>query len=102
MDGALREAAGLPDVTPEHLAQWDDIKAWLRQLADLMAPLERRDPPFHKRPGMPHKDVHFVEPRLVGNFVFAEWTDGGQLRAPAFKGLRDDKDARDVVREVPS
>lgn len=74
----------------------------LHRLAELLTPLEQPDPPFHKRPGMPRKDVHFVEPRLVGDFVFAEWTDGGQLRAPAFKGLRDDKDARDVVRERPS
>jgi bifunctional non-homologous end joining protein LigD len=74
----------------------------LHQLAELLAPLERPEAPFHKRPGMPHKDVHFVEPRIVGDFVFAEWTDGGQLRAPAFKGLRDDKDPGDVVRERPS
>jgi bifunctional non-homologous end joining protein LigD len=41
-----------------------------------------------------------VEPRLVGEFEFAEWTQAGDLRAPSFKGLREDKDPRQVVREV--
>ena len=51
--------------------------------------------------GKPPRDAHFVEPKLVGEFKFAEWTKGGQLRAPVFKGLRDDKDPREVVRERP-
>jgi bifunctional non-homologous end joining protein LigD len=42
-----------------------------------------------------------VEPRLVAEFEFAEWTKAGELRSPSYKGLREDKDARDVVREVP-
>jgi bifunctional non-homologous end joining protein LigD len=46
--------------------------------------------------------VHWVGPRLVAQIAFAEWTDDGQLRQPRFQGLRDDKDPKDVVREVPS
>lgn len=76
--------------------------ATLRHLAELMGPLERREAPFDRRPGLPSSNVHFVEPRLVGQFEFAEWTEGGQLRAPAFKGLRDDKDPRSVTREHPA
>lgn len=41
----------------------------------------------------------WVEPALVGSFEFTEWTREGTLRQPAFKGLRDDKDPREVVRE---
>lgn len=41
----------------------------------------------------------WVSPELVGDFEFTEWTREGTLRQPAFKGLREDKDARDVVRE---
>jgi bifunctional non-homologous end joining protein LigD len=71
----------------------------LERLARLMAPLARDTSPFDA--GQPPRDAHFVEPKLVGEFRFAEWTKGGQLRAPAFKGLRDDKDPREVVRERP-
>lgn len=42
----------------------------------------------------------WVEPRIVAEFEFTEWTREGTLRQPAFKGLRDDKDPREVVRET--
>jgi bifunctional non-homologous end joining protein LigD len=71
----------------------------LERLARLMAPLARDSSPFDV--GQPPRGAHFVEPKLVGEFRFAEWTKAGQLRAPAFKGLRDDKDAGEVVRERP-
>ena len=41
----------------------------------------------------------FCEPELVCEVEFTEWTFEGTLRQPAFKGLRDDKDPREVVRE---
>ena len=41
----------------------------------------------------------FVEPRYVAEVEFTEWTREGRLRHPSFKGLREDKDARTVVRE---
>ena len=40
-----------------------------------------------------------MQPRLVVEVAFTEWTTSGRLRAPAYKGLRDDKDPADVVRE---
>ncbi len=46
--------------------------------------------------------VHWVEPQLVGQVGFSEWTDDGQLRHPRFQGLRDDKNPGEVVRELPS
>ena len=47
-------------------------------------------------------DVVWVEPELVCEVAFAEWTHDGHLRAPSFQGLRDDKSARDVRRERPA
>jgi bifunctional non-homologous end joining protein LigD len=41
----------------------------------------------------------FVEPRLVAEVEFREWTRGGNLRQPSYKGLREDKPAEEVVRE---
>ena len=73
--------------------------AMLARLAELMRPLERERSPFDV--GRPPPGAHFVEPRLVGEFEFAEWTDEGKVRAGVFKGLRADKDPREVVRERP-
>ena len=74
--------------------------ATLAQLEALMKPLERSEPAFES--GRLPSRAHFVEPRLVAEFEFSEWTRAGELRAPSFKGLREDKDARDVVRESPA
>jgi bifunctional non-homologous end joining protein LigD len=49
----------------------------------------------------PPRAAHFIEPKLVCEVEFNEWTKAGQLRAPSFKGLRNDKNPRQVVREVP-
>jgi len=46
-------------------------------------------------------DVVWVEPKLVAEVEFAEWTHDGRLRAPAYLALREDKDAREVHRELP-
>ena len=47
----------------------------------------------------PPKGTQFVEPELVAHVEFGEWTRTGTLRAPVFRGLREDVDAHDVVRE---
>ena len=44
-------------------------------------------------------DVVWVEPRLVAEVRFAEWTHDGRLRAPVYQGLREDKEASEVQRE---
>jgi bifunctional non-homologous end joining protein LigD len=70
----------------------------LDRLAGLLAPLQRDGSPFAGRPKLP-RDAVFVEPRLVAEVEFREWTPDGMLRAPSYKGLRDDKPAELVVRE---
>jgi bifunctional non-homologous end joining protein LigD len=71
----------------------------LRRLSELMEPLRRDDSPFEGR--QPPRETVFVEPRLVAEIEFNEWTSAGTLRHPSFKGLRDDKDAAEVIREEP-
>jgi bifunctional non-homologous end joining protein LigD len=73
-----------------------------RDLAMLIKELEkrRRDTSPFKTPPSPPRGVIFAEPGLVAEIEFTEWTREGILRNPAYKGLRDDKPARDVVREV--
>jgi bifunctional non-homologous end joining protein LigD len=74
------------------------------KLMRLLKPLERSSPPFAVVPKMPKirkGDVVWVEPKLVCEVEFAEWTHDGRLRAPSYQGLREDKTAEDVVREQP-
>ena len=78
----------------------DDID----ELLAALEPLRREQTPFAVVPKMPRVrrgDVTWVEPRLVCEVEFAEWTYDGHLRAPSFQGLRDDKPAGEVRRETP-
>lgn len=71
-----------------------------RELRARVDKLERKTAPFDGRPpGLAR--AHWVEPELVAEAVFSEWTPDGKLRHPSFKGLREDKPAREIVREVP-
>ena len=76
-----------------------------RDIDELLAKLEllrRETSPFPVVPKMPKVrkgDVVWVEPKLVCEVAFAEWTHEGHVRAPSFQGLRDDKPAEAVVRE---
>ena len=72
-------------------------------LEDLGAELEALEirRPLSARLGLP-RQAHWVRPRLVGQFAFSEWTRDGKLRHPRYLGLRDDKPAAEVVREVAS
>jgi bifunctional non-homologous end joining protein LigD len=74
-----------------------------RTLRSLRASLDKleRDTPAFSHGDPPHAGVHWVEPRLVCQIEFAEWTRDGLLRQPRYEGLRDDKDASEVVRETP-
>jgi bifunctional non-homologous end joining protein LigD len=59
----------------------------LKELHARLAPLERDECPFVNRPRWPH--LHFVEPVLVCEVEFTEWTEERTLRHPVFKGLRE-------------
>jgi bifunctional non-homologous end joining protein LigD len=78
-----------------------------RTIDELLAklrPLERESSPFADVPKMPKVrkgGVVWVDPKLVCEVEFLEWTHDGHLRAPSFQGLRDDKPARAVRREAP-
>jgi DNA ligase D-like protein (predicted ligase) len=74
----------------------------LRSMHDRLNSLERSKPPFRHAKLLPARDVHWAEPDLVCEVDFTEWTRDGQLRHPRFKGLREDKSPREVVRERPS
>jgi bifunctional non-homologous end joining protein LigD len=70
----------------------------LNELLGKLEPLRRDTSPFGSAPKLP-REVVFVEPSLVAEIEFREWTNEGVLRAPSFKGLREDKSPREVVLE---
>jgi DNA ligase D-like protein (predicted ligase) len=71
----------------------------LRHLAASLAPLERASSPFSDE--VKERNTTWVDPDLVAQVGFSEWTRDGRLRHPRFLGLRDDKPASEVVREKP-
>jgi bifunctional non-homologous end joining protein LigD len=76
----------------------------IEKLLAKLRPLERKTSPFRTPPKMAkvrREDVVWVEPKLVAQVEFAEWTHDGRLRAPSYKGLREDKEATEARREEP-
>jgi bifunctional non-homologous end joining protein LigD len=74
--------------------------ATLERLGARLSRLERESSPFAG--GDPVRRAHWVRPELVAQVAFTEWTRDGRLRHPRFLGLRNDKRAREVVRERPA
>jgi bifunctional non-homologous end joining protein LigD len=70
----------------------------IERLTPMLTARSRDETPFDvgrpKRPG-----ARFCDPELVCEVQFSEWTHEGTLRQPSYKGLREDKDPREVVRE---
>ncbi len=73
----------------------------LRSLHGEMTDMEQDKAPFDVG-DLPRSGVHWIEPSLVAQIGFSEWTRDGQLRHPRFQGLRRDKAATEVIREVPT
>jgi bifunctional non-homologous end joining protein LigD len=79
-------------------------EAEIEKLMKLLKPLERPTSPFPTVPKMPRirkGDVVWVEPKLVCEVEFVEWTHDGHLRAPSYQGLREDKSPDEVRPEIP-
>jgi bifunctional non-homologous end joining protein LigD len=74
-------------------------RATLLDLGARLRALRRDDPPFADAASIKERGVTWVEPELVAEVGFTEWTGAGRLRHPRFLGLRDDKAATEVVRE---
>ena len=73
--------------------------ALLLSLRERLNPLGIDHPPFTKGAGLPRAGAHWVQPKVVVQVAFTEWTVHGKLRHPRLLGLRIDKSARQVTRE---
>jgi bifunctional non-homologous end joining protein LigD len=76
-------------------------QAELRRVGSILDPLATDQCPFDPRPPRPvDRAAHYVDPVLVAEVEFGEWTPDDRLRHPSYLGLRDDKDPADVVKEA--
>jgi bifunctional non-homologous end joining protein LigD len=81
---------------------FDDAET--KRLLGLLRPLQRDSSPFAELPKLPRlrlADIQWVEPQLVAEVRFTEWTHDARLRHPSYLGLREDKAAVEVKREAP-
>ena len=76
-------------------------QAEARSLLMKLQARETKSSPFAGLPTDARRGAHFIRPDLVAHINFSEWTPDGKLRHPSFQGLREDKSAREVVREKP-
>lgn len=75
----------------------------LRALTKQLKPLLRDKMPFDEFTGdKTSRAMHWVEPQLIGEVAFSEWTADGHLRHPSFQGLRSDKAPSDITQEKPT
>jgi bifunctional non-homologous end joining protein LigD len=73
--------------------------AELERITELFAGMEQPEPALQDVPRLDARDAHWIEPELVGEVSYAEWTDDGRMRFPVWRGFRPDKSPEDVVVE---
>lgn len=73
---------------------------FLKELHGKMKKLETLKPEFRNAKEIKSRKVHWIKPQLVGQVSFTEWTKDNKLRHPSFQGMRDDKLAGEVVKEI--
>ncbi|MBR0599629.1 DNA ligase D [Sinanaerobacter chloroacetimidivorans] len=72
----------------------------MKELEDKFKSIKRKETPFIREPeSKKNEEITWLEPVLVAEIKFAEWTEDHLLRQASFKGLRTDKDPRDIKRE---
>jgi bifunctional non-homologous end joining protein LigD len=94
---AVRDKAKKRWVYAGHVGTGFDQVA-LKSIYGTMQPLHTAKKPFDQKVKYENETTWLI-PKLVGEVKFAEWTSDGEMRHPAFLGLRTDKKATDVIRE---
>jgi bifunctional non-homologous end joining protein LigD len=94
---AVRDKAAKRWIYAGHVGTGFDLGS-LKSLYGTMEPLRTDKKPFDQKV-KDEKTTTWLSPKLVGEVKFTEWTSEGEMRHPAFLGLRTDKRALDVIRE---
>lgn len=72
----------------------------MKELEEKFGKIKRRETPFKEAPkSRKNEEIIWLKPELAAEIKFAEWTGENQLRQASFKGLREDKNPRDIKRE---
>ncbi|MBS9525435.1 DNA ligase D [Litoribacter alkaliphilus] len=71
-----------------------------RELLDLFEPLKREGSPFSGKISLKGRKANWLEPKLICEVGFSEWTRSGSLRHPVYKGLRSDKAPKEITKET--
>jgi bifunctional non-homologous end joining protein LigD len=71
-----------------------------RELLDRFEKLEIENHPFQKKPNLKGRNPHWVNPTLICEVKFSEWTTNGIMRHPVFKGIRNDKNLQEVSAPI--
>ncbi|MDF2543967.1 MAG: ligase [Herbinix sp.] len=75
-------------------------EAEMKTLEDKFKNIQRMDSPFNEVPKLKaNEKIIWLEPEFVAEIKFAEWTQENQLRQASYKGLRTDKDPKEIIRE---
>jgi bifunctional non-homologous end joining protein LigD len=74
-------------------------EATLKELKVKLEKIEQKESPFKNAPKV--AGAHWVKPKLLAQVKFTEWTSSGNMRHPVYLGLRQDKPAKKVVKEMP-
>lgn len=72
----------------------------LQKIKTDMTEVAQENCPFQHPGSLPSKEVHWLQPKMVCEVAFTEWTKTNKLRHPRFLGLRKDKPAKKVVKEM--
>ncbi len=73
----------------------------LRNIIKLLKPLVKKESPFDQKVST-RSPITWVEPKLICEVAFSEWTSEGLMRHPVFLGLREDKKTTEVQKEIPA
>jgi bifunctional non-homologous end joining protein LigD len=72
-----------------------------KEIYHKLIPLKITTSPFQEKVGRGRRDYVFVKPEILCEISFMEWTPDGHIRHASFKGLREDKNPKRVVEEIP-